>query len=228
MKILPLSFVFGLAATALAAADADLVTQVKNAAKKLADQPNYSWTTTSKSEGSGSNFRMGPVEGKTEKGGYTCITGSIGENKFEVAMKGDKFAVKREDTWESGDDLAQENNWMARRFKDYKAPAAEAEDLVAKVKELRKTDDRALAGEMTEAGAKEVFSRWGRRAEPTGAKGSAKFWLNDGVLVKYEYNLQGKITVNNEERDINRTTTVEFKDVGKTKVDVPAEAKKKL
>jgi hypothetical protein len=38
----------------------------------------------------------------------------------------------------------------------------------------------------------------------------------------------GKMTINNEDRDINRTTTVEFKDIGSTKVDPPAEAKEKL
>jgi hypothetical protein len=50
------------------------------------------------------------------------------------------------------------------------------------------------------------------------------------VLSKYQYNLQGKLTVGDDKREVefNRTTTVEIKDVGSTTVKVPDEAKKKL
>jgi len=47
-------------------------------------------------------------------------------------------------------------------------------------------------------------------------------------LSKYEYNVQGRMNVNNNDVDINRTTTVEIKDIGTTKVNVPEEARKKL
>jgi hypothetical protein len=60
------------------------------------------------------------------------------------------------------------------------------------------------------------------------AKGSVKFWLKDGTLSKYETKVSGKINFNGNERDVDRTTTVEIKDVGTTKVEVPEEAKKKL
>jgi hypothetical protein len=36
------------------------------------------------------------------------------------------------------------------------------------------------------------------------------------------------MTFNGEDRDVNRTTTTEIKDVGTTKVEVPADAKPKL
>ena len=36
------------------------------------------------------------------------------------------------------------------------------------------------------------------------------------------------MTFNGEDRDIDRTTTVEIKDVGTTKIDVPEAAKTKL
>ena len=61
-----------------------------------------------------------------------------------------------------------------------------------------------------------------------GAKGSAKFWLKDGALSKYEFKAKGKMTFNGEEREIDRTTTVEIKDVGSAKVSVPEAAKKKI
>jgi hypothetical protein len=36
------------------------------------------------------------------------------------------------------------------------------------------------------------------------------------------------MTFNGEDRDIDRTTTTEFKDIGTTKIEVPEAAKKKL
>jgi hypothetical protein len=61
--------------------------------------------------------------------------------------------------------------------------------------------------------------------EIAGAKGSVKFWIKDGLISKYEFNVQGKVTFGDQKREINRTTTVEIKDVGTTKVELPDEAK---
>ena len=60
------------------------------------------------------------------------------------------------------------------------------------------------------------------------AKGSVTFWIKDGALTKFETKIQGKVTAGERELDINRTTTVEIKDVGTTKIIVPDEAKQKL
>ena len=69
----------------------------------------------------------------------------------------------------------------------------------------------------------------GNAPEASGAKGTVKFWVKDGALAKYEYNVQGKVTGrDDQEFDVNRTTTVEIKEVGKTKLTLPEEAKKKL
>jgi hypothetical protein len=127
--------------------------------------------------------------------------------------------------------LQGENEWIARRLKAFKAPATEADDLAAKVKELKKSDGGLYSGDLTEAGIKEIFARGRRTAtDPKNTKGWAKFWVKDGLLVKYEYNLQGTIIVGDDQREIelNRTTTVEIKDVGSTKIPLPEEAKKKL
>ena len=56
-----------------------------------------------------------------------------------------------------------------------------------------------------------------------------KFWIKDGALTKYEYNVQGKVMGReDQEMSINRTTTIEIKDAGKTKLTLPEDAKKKL
>ena len=59
-------------------------------------------------------------------------------------------------------------------------------------------------------------------------QGTAKFWVKDGVLSKYQTKVKGTVSFNGNDRDVDRTTTVEIKDIGSTKVTVPDEAQKKL
>ena len=56
------------------------------------------------------------------------------------------------------------------------------------------------------------------------------FRSKGGLVSKYEFNLKGKMTVGDDKRevDVSRTVTVEFKDVGSTKVSLPEGATKKL
>jgi hypothetical protein len=70
--------------------------------------------------------------------------------------------------------------------------------------------------------------RRGGGANVSNPSGSVKFWLKDGVLVKYEFKVKGKISFNGNDFDVDRDSTVEIKDVGSTKIDVPADAKKKM
>ena len=233
MKNLILLAAIAFLSAALSAMGADAKSDVKSAAKKLADQANYSWTQAIKMDGANPNFRPGPIEGKTEKGGYTHYAGTMGDNTYEAAFKGEKSAFKGQDEWQSAAELEGDDRgaFIARRLKTFKAPAAEAEDILGKVKELKKGDDGACSGDFTDEGVKDLLTRWGRRtaAEFKDTKGSAKFWIKDGVLSKYEYRVQGAYTRDSgEEVKIDRTTTVEIKDVGTTKVTVPEEARKKL
>jgi len=228
--LLGLSALFAASLCTFAAPKDDVIA----AAKKLGDQPNYSWKTTV-SVPEGSRFRPGPTEGKTEKDGFTHVTWSFGDNTTEVVLKGEKGAVTNQDgAWESLSEADQAEGFGRMRAvlaRNLKTPGVQASELAAGVKDLQKEGD-ACSGELTEAAAKTLLA-FGRRPggdapEATGAKGSAKFWLKDGALTKYEYKVQGKMSFNGQERDVDRTTTVEIKDVGATKVSVPEAAKKKL
>ena len=215
-----------MAATSLLAADAK--DEVKSAAKKLADAGGYSWKTTV--EGGNARFRPGPTDGKVGKDGVTHLIMTRGENKIEAYLKGEKGAIKMMDEWQSlseaGEgDGGQGRAFLVRMLKNFKGPAAEAEDLVSNAGELKK-DDNAYSGDLTEEGAKKLLTR--RGGDASDAKGSVKFWLKDGQLSKYEYKIQGKISFNGNDVDIDRTSTVEIKDVGTTKVEIPDDAKKKL
>src|SRR2546423_1108315 len=119
---------------------------------------------------------------------------------------------------------------MGRQLQNYKTPAVEAQDLASKARDLKKDGD-AYSADLTEDGVKELMTlrRGGNfnPPAPTNTSGSVKFWLKDGALVKYEYNVKGTMSFNNNDVDIDRRTTVQVKDVGSTKVQVPDEAKKK-
>ena len=209
--------------------------EITSAAKKLGGKANYSWKSTVVVP-EGSRFRPGPTEGKTEKDGCTQLTMSFGDNKSQAFLKGDKGAVSNpEGGWQSLADLENAEGpgrFFGRMFRNFKAPAAQAADLAAGAKELKKDGD-AVAGELNEEITKELLSFRGRGAGgdgPTVAnpKGSVKFWVKDGVLSKYEFKVQGKVSFDGNDRDVDRTTTVEITDIGTTKVDVPEEAKNKL
>ena len=227
---------FVLAASTALPARADAKGDVEAATKKLADAPSYAWT--SKTEG---GFGGGTAEGKAEKDGFTVVSLTLFNNDVQIVKKGEKGAVKLEDGWKSLAELAQDGQegqpnrgrFIAIMMRNYRAPAAMAQDLVTKVKEVKQSGD-AIEAELTEEGAKSLLSFRGRPGgdnqgpQVSNAKGTAKFWVKDGALTKFEHHLTGSINFNGQDREIDRTTTVEIKDVGSAKVEVPEEAKKKV
>jgi hypothetical protein len=215
-------------------ARADAKGDAEAAAKKLSDASSYAWT--SKTEG---GFGGGTFDGKAEKDGFAVVSMSFANNNIELVKKGDKGAIKMEDGWKSfdeasegaGDGQPNRGRFIAGMLRNYKAPAAVTQQLVSFGKEIKSSGADAFETELTEAGAKEMLSFRGRQGGEapaiSGAKGTAKFWVKEGVVSKVEYRLQGSINFNGQDRDVDRTTTIEIRDVGTAKVDVPEEAKKK-
>lgn len=210
---------------------------VKAAAAKLANAPNYTWTSLTEIEGG--QFTPSPVTGKAEKGGFAVVTQERDGNVSTAVIKGDKGVVKTDDGWKTAEELRAAaqggggggggmRGWMLLRSVP---PADQAAKLADQTKEL-KAAEGAIGGELTEEGAKELMSfgraRGGQAPEVKNAKGSIKYWVKDGQLVKMQLKVSGTFTRNNEDRDMTRITTYEIKDVGTTKVEVPAEAKSKL
>src|SRR5688572_17421786 len=234
MKKTILTLAITMLAAPLFAADAK--EEVTAAAKKLGEKANYGWRTTVVVPES-AQFKPGPTDGKTEKDGLTHIKMTFGDNTTEIAKKGDKAAfTNRDGEWQSLAEAEGEEGrgrFMVGMVRGLRAPAEQAAEIAAGAKELKKDGD-AFAGDLTEEAAKTLmrFRRGGGGGGDgpaiSGAKGSAKFWVKDGVLTKYEFKLSGKMDFNGNEVDLDRTTTVEVKDVGTTKVEVPEGAKKKL
>jgi len=227
-----------LLAASLFGADPSLKDDVQSAAKELGDKPSYSWKITMEF-GSGGPARLGATEGKTQKSGLTTLTMPYGETVMEAVMKEGKGVLKSADGWQTFEEAmageASQSNparFLARMLQNYKLPAGQADDLLGKAKTLRKVEG-AYVGELTETGAKELLTFRGRPGAtnaPTAAnaKGTVRFWLREGVLIKYQVQVLGTVSFNGTDRDVDRTTTVEIKDVGVTRVTVPEAAKKKM
>jgi hypothetical protein len=213
------------------AADSSSKDSIKQAVKQLGEKSNYAWTTSIEWGGN----VAGTVEGRAQKDGPVLLKMERGDQSMEAVLKGEKGAVKTDEGWKtlaeaSGEGQENRVRMTARILQNYKAPVAEAEDLISKAKDL-KTADGVYSSDLTDEGAKELM-RFGRRAgggpEVKSAKGSVKLWVKDGLLSKYEFSLEGTMNFNGEDRDVSRKHTVEIKDVGTAKVNVPAEAEKKL
>ena len=76
-------------AGSLLAADSSTKQDVTSAAKKLAQQDNYSWKSTMDF----GNFASS-TEGKAEKDGLVALAITSGENTREAILKGDKGALR--------------------------------------------------------------------------------------------------------------------------------------
>ena len=229
-------------AGSLISVQADDKEDLNSAIKKLAEKGNYSWTSnTKRPEGSGGGGGgrgpSGPTEGKTADG-LAYITSTRGDRTTESLVNGKKAAYKGEDGWAAVEEQGEGGGGQGQRrgrggfgLRNFKAPAVQAEELLAGVAELKKDGD-AFTGELKEEAAKALVSFGGGRSgdgggpELTGVKASAKFWIAEGVITKYETVAEGSMSFNGQDRDLGRTTTVEIKEVGTTKIDVPEEAKK--
>ncbi len=199
---------------------------VAAAAKKLANQPNYSWKTLTTVPES-APFKPGPTEGKTEKDQFTYITLSFGDNITEVVLKGEKAVVTDPDgDWKLASELENAEGparFLGRLARILKTPAEQVPELLEGVKDLKQEGD-VYSGELTPEGVKKQI----RFGEPKNPKGSVKFWTKDGELTKLEVKLDATMEFNGNEFDASRTTTTEIKSVGATKVNAPADARKKL
>jgi hypothetical protein len=235
-------------AGSLISVQADDKEDLTGAIKKLAEKGNYSWTSTTKrpertggdTGGRGGRGASGPTEGKTADG-LAYVTSKRGDRTSESLVKGKKSAYKGQDGWAAVEEQGaggqgQRRGRGGRGLRNFKAPAVQAEELLGNVSELKKDGD-AYTGALKEEAAKAMVSFGGGRGrggdagggdrpQPTGVKVTAKFWIKDGVLTKYETVAAGSISFNGNDRDLGRTTTVEINEVGTTKINVPNEAKK--
>lgn len=248
---LALAFTAALGAALLRAAPADDVTA---AARKLAQAANYSWTSTT--EIANSQFPAMPVEGATERDGFTVITRKFNENTMQTIRKGELMVTQnREGEWMTMEEMRaqfsggqgggrQGGGGQGRGGRGgffgggmFGAgtgnPAEMAGRLATRLKDL-KVEGEVITGSATGDEAAALLAPDGGRggqgpAGPKYTSAAVKFWLKDGALVKLSLRTQGSFAMQDgQEREFESTTTVEIAKVGSTKVEVPEAAKKKL
>jgi len=212
---------------------------VQAATKKLSDG-GYTWESVTENNAGGNNFSI-TQHGKIDKDSVALITYTFGDNETQVLVgKDGKGAVKTEEGWKSAAELTANadqqqgpGRFLARMVSSFKAPAAQVGELAGKTKELKKAD-YGFSADLTEEGAKDLLLLGGRGGGAGGqnrtvknAKGEIAYTVKHGALTRVKYTVTGTVSVNGEDRDVDRTTTVEFSNAGTTKVEVPAEAKTK-
>ena len=181
------------------------------------------------------------------------FTYKMGDNVTEVAVKGEKVAIKEADGWKTADQMndggdngggggfgrGNRNQFMLRRAQQAKLPVVEVQELLDRVKDL-KWDRDGFVGQLSPEALRQTFSPRGGRGGGDGGdrpgpdlsniKGSVKFWARSGMIWKYETRIEGKMSFGRDGRefDISRTTLVEVKDIGSTRLNVPVEIRRKL
>lgn len=86
-----------------------------------------------------------------------------------------------------------------------------------------------VTGVLNELGAQLLLIRDGQEdIEPVAAAGSFKLWLQDGIVTKYQVQLEGVLEVNRRKVMVTQRATTSLANIGTTRVDVPLEAAAKL
>ena len=221
-------------ANCLAAADPIPREALLIATKALADKPSYTWKLAVEAP----NEPAGTINGKAERNGPVVLTLARGDQSFDGVFKGGKGAIKTEEGWKPLAEAAETSRsgpgpsqFVARLLMNFKLPHDEVAEVASKTKDLALADG-VYSGALTEEAASDLImyrTRPGANGpQLSQVQGSAKFWLKDGLVSKYEFNLRATMSANGNERELNRTYTTEIKDIGTTKVVVPEEAAKKL
>jgi hypothetical protein len=232
------SIIVGMFASSVVwASDAAPSNQVSDAIAKLKAATNYSWTVTTVTPPD-APFTPPPIKGQTDSAGFAKFSTEFGDNTAEVVLKGDKAAFKGDEGWQlavAGGGFSPD--MFALHLARNGTPGEEAGIILKGVKELKALDGGALGGDLSAEAATDLLTFGPRRSAakanpdmpgPKGAKGSARFWVKDGALVKYQTHLTGTVSFDGNDTTLDFTRTTEIQEVGTTKMNIPDGAKKKL
>jgi hypothetical protein len=237
----------GAALAMVGAPDEDL----DKAAAKAAAMGNYSCTITVKMEGMGGGGGGGEGRGiqPVELQIKADAPWHVKSGEVEAYKKGETLAVKDGETWKklerpqrpADGERPDRKAMAAQMLRGVRGPHETLKDLnSASFKEVKREDSeggRCYSGELTAEAVKAIAQR-GRRGGGGGggdrpqaqSTGTAKLWVNgDGAVTKYEVYIESKMkNRDDEEVTFKRTTTVDIRDIGSTKYDVPEGAAKAL
>ena len=193
------------------------------AAAKAGTMTNYSCTITIKTEGlteGGEGQEIPAVELRIQPDAPWHLK----SGETEAYRKGDVLVVKEGAAWKRADRGAK----AAKVLQMVRGPHEILVNLKsASFKEVKREDSegsRCFLGDLTEA----ALAQFAQGRPQPKSTGTAKVWVNgDGAVTKFEVRIESKMKdKTGQEIAVQRTTTVEVRDVGSTKYDVPEEATK--
>jgi len=202
---------------------------------KAALMDNYTAGIMVRKEGAsdpGKAEGLAPVEVRVMPGSALHLK----SGELEGYRKGDVLVVQEGGLWKrfepSGDKGAGEADKLAHVL----APHEILRDLKStSFKHVRREDTeggRVFSGALTDDAIKKLMTH-----KPPGAAGekalpsaAAKFWVNgEGLVTKYELTFEFKAEPGKTDGvALKKTKTIEFRDIGSTKYEVPAEALKAM
>jgi len=228
-----------LVAGAAVVAHADPKDDVTGAITKLDAAPNYTYAVSRMGRGGTIVTTI-----KTEKDGYTFSSTDFNGTPIETYSKGAVTVSKNMDgVWMTQAEMAAAGGGGRGRGGfgggPQVAPAAQLKSLSDKLSNFAAADGAITADVDPDTAKTLAPAARGRRGGGGGAppaapvlkdmKASIKFTLADGNIAKYEVHVTGTRTAaDGTDTPIDSTTSTEIKDIGATKVDVPADAKAKL
>ncbi|HAM70269.1 MAG TPA: hypothetical protein DCM86_01325 [Verrucomicrobiales bacterium] len=241
IRLLAIASAMTLLCGASRAADATPIEEIHAAVKKLALATNYSWSIHTENVNTNSTRKApSPVDGKTSSEGITALVFHRPDTTLEVYLRQTNGVVKLKDQWKTLKDAAEINEpagrnparYLAKMATAYRTPAEDARVLMASMVKVEKVVD-AIEGDLTSTATHDLIANGSRRGDNlppglTDPHASVKFWIKEGSVERFQYHISGSMTFGATEVKLDRLTTVEIKDVGTTKLEVPDEVKRLL
>ncbi len=200
---------------------------IQGAARKLLAE-GHAWETQAETRG--------PIEaGESSRGAIArdgCLYASLSPGAgIEIGRQGTATAVLLEGNWmtlaqaaaRSGGELAQRLSALA----PLKLPAAEAEELAARVSNLQQ-DGELFTGRLNPEAAGELLSGrgGGRRDDPVKSLGgTAEFLVKEGTLRQLTLTLKGTRWSGGKEAPLELKVVTRFSQIGSAVVNLPADAR---
>ena len=94
-------------------------------------------------------------------------------------------------------------------------------------------DAEGVSGSLTDLGAQLLLVRDGQKEiEPRRAAGTFKLWIREGMVAKYQVQLEGVLAVltktGRKDVEVHQTVSTTLTNIGTTQFEVPDEARRKL
>jgi len=229
-----------LAGILIAGASQEEKSELAKAIEKTLALENYGFT--GRLEVGGVPFLSEPIDYKgayDKDRGFSAEMGPFGSIfrlEKKVAVKDpDKgeWVLLRPGTKVGEGPIAAEIPMVARGLKP---PHEEFKKYVARFKEIKKRDGEEKIGEiscvvyegpLTEGGVRAGLPAGVGLVLPKGEyEGTGRAWVGDGRILKFEADCKAAVEDSGKTVELTYKRTTEFNDIGKTKVDMPADVKK--